>query len=437
MSAFTTKRGGTPLTTEEARAAVDRAIRRGNIARSQRDWRTAGNEYAEALRLDPSLHHIWVQYGHSLKEIGWLDDAEEAYRNALHLSPGLFDTHLQLGHVLKLKGAFAEAQRAYAKAAALQPDHSEIIRELAAIRRAMGLSVRGEAFQAVIIGTTGLCNASCIHCPTGKVETAHVPRTPMPMPLFERILNEIAESGRPIRAQMSFGLFGDGLVDPFVVERAKMVRKRLPEIWLSVNTNGAAYNSERHRVLKDYASIIVVHIESLKPDVYNKLMAPLRLERVLPRIDLILQDFPKQVDISIPTNRLNVEELPTMRKRFLDAGALGVRSDPLNARCAKDHTLFNELALSSEPGSCRADILDDLIIDCDGQVLLCCNDFQRQEPVGNLASESLAAVLDGIRRKQVAEILDNGAWATMKTCSKCAYSPGLGWSDMLGTRILN
>lgn len=403
-----------------------RAIRRGNIARDRRDWKAAFGWYGEALRLDPSLSHIWVQYGHATKECGDLEDAETAYRRALTLSPNIADTYLQLGHVLKLRGKGVDAEKAYAKAARLAPDHSEIARELAAIRSALGLTARDEMFKAVIIGTTGLCNASCVHCPTGKAETAHVPRTPMPMSLFERIIDEIAETGRTIRGQMSFGLFGDGLLDPYVVRRAEMVRRKLPHVWLSINTNGAAYNPKRHRSLKDYASIIAVHIESLDPDVYNRLMAPLQLKNVLPKIEQILEDFPKQVDISIPTSRLNVDELPDLREFFSKRGALNVRSDPLSARCADDHALFDELARSSEPGSCRADILDDLIIDCDGTVLLCCNDFQRQEPVGNLMQDSLFTVLDGMRRSQVAEILDGGGWSTMKTCSKCAYSPGLG-----------
>lgn len=403
-----------------------RAIRRGNIARDQRDWKAALGWYGEALRLDPSLGHIWVQYGHATKEFGDLENAETAYRSALNLSPNIADTYLQLGHVLKLKGKVVDAEKAYARAAKLDPDHSETARELAAIRNALGLTVRDEMFKAVIIGTMGLCNASCIHCPTGKAETAHVPRTPMPMSLFERIIDEIAETGRTIRGQMSFGLFGDGLLDPFVVERARMVRQKLPQVWLSINTNGAAYNPGRHRRLKDYASIMAVHIESLKPDVYNRLMAPLQLKNVLPKIEQILEDFPKQVDISIPTNRLNVDELPELKDYFSKRGALNVRSDPLSARCADDRALFEELALSSEPGSCRSDILDDLIIDCDGTVLLCCNDFQRKEPVGNLTRDSLLAVLDGVRRKQIAETLDKGGWSTMKTCSKCAYSPGLG-----------
>jgi hypothetical protein len=127
---------------------------------------------------------------------------------------------------------------------------------------------------SVAIGTTGLCNASCISCPTGKVTTAHVPRTPMAMPLFRKIIDGIEEEGVDIRHMIGFGLFGDGLLDPYVVERARYVREKLPEVLLSVNTNAAAYNGARHKALRDYVSVIALHCESLTPATFDMLMGP-------------------------------------------------------------------------------------------------------------------------------------------------------------------
>src|SRR3954463_8438863 len=48
---------------------------------------------------------------------------------------------------------------------------------------------------SVGIGTTGTCNASCIHCPTGKASTANSPRGTMPMDLFRKIIDGIVAEG--------------------------------------------------------------------------------------------------------------------------------------------------------------------------------------------------------------------------------------------------
>lgn len=88
-------------------------LRDGDAANRRRAWREAAAAYRAALELDGSLAHIWVQYGHALKEQGQLAAADDAYRRSLALDAALADTHLQLGHVLKLQGRVDEAADAY------------------------------------------------------------------------------------------------------------------------------------------------------------------------------------------------------------------------------------------------------------------------------------------------------------------------------------
>ncbi len=343
---------------------ADGFARKGDRARDGRNWIEAREAYAQAVQLDPSMDHIWVQYGHALKETGHLREAEEAYRRALVMAPEVSDTYLQLGHVLKLLARRTEAATAYSKALELDPALKDAETELRtlALDPAIGSAVANLAssvgvdlskqLRCVIVGTTGICNASCIHCPTGKLETDHVPRTVMPMSLFEKIIRSLADGGYTIAVQMSFGLFGDGLLDPFVVERASLLRSLLPTVRLSVNTNGAAYNRDRHRPLIPHTSIMALHVESLNPAVYDRLMIPLRAERVFPKIEQILEDFQGKVVVSVPASRLNKDELLSIRQYFLDRGAFYVSFDRLSNRCRKDRTVFDTLSLGgTQPDS--------------------------------------------------------------------------------------
>lgn len=102
--------------------ATSKAIAIGDSYRDQRLWRDARTAYRQALRLEPSLAGIWVQYGHACKESGDFGEAEKAYRTALDLDPNVADTHLQLGHLLKVVGRREEARKAYHLAQALDPD---------------------------------------------------------------------------------------------------------------------------------------------------------------------------------------------------------------------------------------------------------------------------------------------------------------------------
>lgn len=50
---------------------------------SMTSWYTAARCYRKALKHNPDLAPIWVQYGHALKESGSILEAEAAYRRSL------------------------------------------------------------------------------------------------------------------------------------------------------------------------------------------------------------------------------------------------------------------------------------------------------------------------------------------------------------------
>jgi glycosyltransferase involved in cell wall biosynthesis/Tfp pilus assembly protein PilF len=109
---------------------IKQLIGAGDKANRRRLWAKAEDYYREALALDSSLKHIWVQYGHALKEQGSLKDGETAYRRSLALDPNLPDTHLQLGHVLKLQRRIEEAVAAYLRSHELDPTNPHSKTEL-------------------------------------------------------------------------------------------------------------------------------------------------------------------------------------------------------------------------------------------------------------------------------------------------------------------
>ncbi len=76
-----------------------------------------------------------VQYGHALKEQGFLWDATAAYWKAARLEPGNADTHLQIGHVMRLQGDVERAIAAYEAAHRIDPGMQNGRSELEDLRR--------------------------------------------------------------------------------------------------------------------------------------------------------------------------------------------------------------------------------------------------------------------------------------------------------------
>src|SRR5215831_9669644 len=113
-----------------SKQSAENLIASGDSYRDARNWIAAAAHYRAALDVDRGLAHIWVQYGHALKESRQLEAAEEAYQRALSIED-LADTHLQLGHLHKIMGRRREAESDYVRALERQPTFAEARAELA------------------------------------------------------------------------------------------------------------------------------------------------------------------------------------------------------------------------------------------------------------------------------------------------------------------
>jgi GT2 family glycosyltransferase/tetratricopeptide (TPR) repeat protein len=108
-------------------------IAEGDFANNKRNWLCAAEAYAKALEKNPTLSHVWIQYGHCLKEQGFFPQAEVAYRRAELTAPDGWDPKLQLGHLLKRLGRRGEAISYFKSLLQFEVPRLEASRELEAM----------------------------------------------------------------------------------------------------------------------------------------------------------------------------------------------------------------------------------------------------------------------------------------------------------------
>ncbi|MHB8530039.1 MAG: SPASM domain-containing protein [Caulobacteraceae bacterium] len=60
-----------------------------------------------------------------------------------------------------------------------------------------------------------------------------------------------------------------------------------------------------------------------------------------------------------------------------------------------------------------------LVVDSDGQILICCNDFRRAEGIGDLRRQSFAEALTCIQRWSARNMLREKRHSELATCSRC------------------
>jgi radical SAM protein with 4Fe4S-binding SPASM domain len=241
----------------------------------------------------------------------------------------------------------------------------------------------------------------------------------MSLDAYKKLVDELAadyDVGR-----IGFGLYGDPLLDRFIGERVRYAREKLEATCLVINTNAAAYSPRKHAEALQAAHVVAIHIESMDAKVYNKIMSPLRLDRVMPKIEQIVREFGQKVTVVAPLHRWNHDEQQKIRDHFLALGCSDVAFPSITNRCsAEGDTIFRELAFAPVKNLCSSAILkDNLIIDWDGTVLPCCQDFQKLVPIGSLKNSNIKAALASQDRAAFGRMLDSGDDSSTPTCRNC------------------
>ena len=286
--------------------------------------------------------------------------------------------------------------------------------------------------RGIVIGTTGVCNASCLHCPTNK-PSRRMPQGRMSMELFSKIVNELAKAS--YRGNILFGLFGEPLDDPFLVQRLKLIKEKLPRTEISIATNAGLFDEGKHSEIVDLADIIAVHVESASPEVYNRIMDPLKADRVFPRVISLIKLAQKKgrnnITLTAPIHKENILDADRIRQIFEPAGNFGLDFTPISNR-AWDEGPFFEMALAPVGIACRpSQIQDQLIIDWDGAVLPCCLDFSKSMTLGNLNESTIEEVFANKAWQDMFETFQRGEWSRKSACAQCRADDGFTIGSMV------
>ncbi len=268
---------------------------------------------------------------------------------------------------------------------------------------------RTDTIKAVFIGATNICNANCPHCPTNKRVTAHLPQGTMDIVLFERLLHEL--QGIRITDGFLFGVFGEPFMDPLLEDRIEIIRRLRPGHNIDIATNAGAIDPQRLLRILPHLRHIGIHVEASTPEQYDKLMWPLKATTVFPLVDRLINVAPDKAYITTPLHRGNCHEVAAIRHRWGRYGS-DIRFSALQTRgTERTSAMHNSLA----PTACfwPSDMLDILVVDWDGEVLLTCDDFLRRQSLGNLYTQTLHEILNGEARRRAFEALRTYRWVEL------------------------
>ena len=231
---------------------------------------------------------------------------------------------------------------------------------------------------SVELNITELCNRKCSFCPRADPEVYPNRKLHMKHDVAVAVAADLAKHKSP--ARISFSGFGEPLLHPLFDSLIRTFRQYLPDSTIECNTNGDRLTADRTR------SLFMAGLSWLYVNMY---------------------DGPEQ-------------EAP-FRKMMHEAGAVNFKLRPhwsedfglnLNNRSG---TLKGQEAVT---GRCHYPFYK-TIVDWNGDVLFCSNDWGRKIIVGNVLNESLRDIWLGEKLKEIRLGLACGN-RDRDPCNKCS-----------------
>lgn len=243
----------------------------------------------------------------------------------------------------------------------------------------------------VEMNITELCNRVCEFCP--RHDPAIYPNRKLMMDpaVAEKVGGDLAAFS--YQGRISFSGFGEPVLNKAFAEHVRVFRRHLPEAIIETNTNGDQLTAEKlHELFGAGLSAIYVNLYDgpEQIDGFHALFEQAGIEE--PRYRLRPHWVGSSEDFGLTLNN---------RSGVLKNEKIGVvpLREPLAMRC---HYPFYKM-----------------LVDWNGDVLFCANDWGREIVVGNVLERSVSDIWLSGRMKEVRRQL-SGGHRNFSPCNKCS-----------------
>jgi MoaA/NifB/PqqE/SkfB family radical SAM enzyme len=267
------------------------------------------------------------------------------------------------------------------------------------------------------------CNADCIFCPYGETYTTQ-PKGKMPIELFRRIIDEAAE--HKVR-RISPYLMNEPLMDRELFDKVRYINAKIPDCKVVITTNGhflAPPVVDQILAMGEGIHKLYVSFQGIDKESYEKTM----------RGNMDFDRTMKNVEHFIETQRSRGLTRPQLWITMVDTAVIDARKAVAHWRSRgvaskyttlenrggniKDAESFSRTHAMSYYTTCTR-LFKQAYIMFNGDLVLCCVDYSREQVLGNIVGSSVYDVWNGpvareIRRRYLGHEFDK-----LPLCGSC------------------
>lgn len=273
----------------------------------------------------------------------------------------------------------------------------------------------------IIIETTNICNADCIMCPYGKMRRK---KGIMSDDIFAEIIDKLKSEGVQIY-QISLSGFGEPFIDPKIVDRIKMLQSANANWKVKIHTNASLIKEEKmEELLLSGIDEINISFNGTSKGNYEAVMRNLRYDDTFKNIMKLLE-IKDALKLKKPIIRLSsvlleyndnsVNEHLAFWKRKVDSGTV-LRPHPWGG----DIDLRSKYKIESRKiWPCRF-LWYTANISWNGDVLLCCIDYDGKVILGNILNQTFMKIWLGEKMQNVRRLHLEKNIHEIPLCKNCS-----------------
>jgi len=246
----------------------------------------------------------------------------------------------------------------------------------------------------IVIENTTCCGAECLICPRERYQ---LPLRHMGIDFFKEVFEQAVELGL---ASLDISGFGDAFMDPLFESKLAYVKSKYPNIKIYNSTTCHLLNEEKIKMVCKFIDTLKISYFGFTKEVYEKVhRGSLEFEKVSKNIESLLSIPDNQrpyiimLLVVIKENEHQIEEWINCWESRVDEVIVWL---PHNYGGARDYVNMKELKRQGlKPKTCGRPFKGNYAVRVNGEVSVCCFDYNHQLIIGDLKRSTLKEILLG------------------------------------------
>jgi len=271
----------------------------------------------------------------------------------------------------------------------------------------------------VDIGVTNACNSDCIMCPHSKLKNIGT----MEMKLYKKIIDDCSKL--KIK-NITLSFFGEPLLDKTLIEKIEYAKEK--NLVVAFYSNASLLTEEwAENLINSGLDSITISFDGYSKETYEKIRKGLKFEVTKKNILNLLKirEKMKEKNPKINLALVELEENKNEIRKFYSEWAKKVDSvniinmrnwaNTIDKKGTKESFHFSK-KIKRKP---CALIWQKMVVDWNGDVVLCCDDWNHSIILGNLKDQTIEEIWRGDKLKKIRKVHIDGNFKKIPLCSGC------------------